>query len=45
MLLKDSEPSVKEFDELVYREVVPRDHYLQKVLEVIPWDDFYDCDR
>lgn len=42
MLLKDSEPSVREFDELVYRQVVPRDHYLRKVLEIISWDSFYD---
>jgi transposase len=42
MLLKTSEPRVRELDELVYEKVVPQDHYLRKVLKVIPWDDFYD---
>jgi transposase len=30
------------FDEDVYRLVVPPNHYLRKVLEVVPWDDFYE---
>lgn len=42
MLLRTNVPCVREFDELVYKQVVPLDHYLRKVLEVIPWDDFYD---
>ncbi len=29
-----------EFDQAIYREVVPADHYLRKVLQVVRWDDF-----
>ena len=35
-------PRLSEFDLQVYRTVVPDDHYLQKVLQVVPWDDFHD---
>jgi transposase len=31
-----------EFDQQVYRIVVPEDHYLRKVLQVVPWDEFHD---
>lgn len=40
MLLDTAPPAVSEFDAQVYRIVVPADHYLRKVLEVVPWDDF-----
>lgn len=33
-------PSLSEFDERVYRLVVPSWHFLRKVAQVIPWDDF-----
>lgn len=33
---------LSEFDEQVFRMLVPRDHYLRRALECIPWDDFYD---
>mgnify|MGYP003575622510 FL=1 len=29
-----------EFDQQVYQMVVPEDHYLRKVLQVVPWDEF-----
>jgi transposase len=31
-----------EFDEQVFRALVPPDHYLCRALECIPWDDFYE---
>lgn len=33
-------PAVSEVDLAVYREVVPEDHFLRKVAEVIHWDSF-----
>src|SRR5512136_2781209 len=33
-------PSLSEFDEEVYAQVVPPTHFLRKVLEVVPWEDF-----
>ena len=42
MLCDAVPPSLSEFDQQVYRTVVPRDHYLRKVLEVVPWDGFYE---
>lgn len=33
-------PRLSEFDRQVYRTVVPPDHYLGRVLQVVPWDDF-----
>ena len=33
---------MSEFDQGVYRTVVRPDHYLRKVLQVVPWDDFYE---
>lgn len=35
-------PSLSEFDLQVYRQVVPPDHYLRKVLGAVPWDQFHD---
>ncbi len=35
-------PPLSEFDQQVYRTVVPGDHYLRRVLQVVPWDDFYE---
>jgi len=34
-------PSLSEFDERIYSQVVPPDHFLRKVLQVVPWDDFF----
>jgi transposase len=31
-----------DLDQQVYRIVVPEDHYLRKVLQVVPWDEFYE---
>ena len=43
MMLYDSiQPHLSEFDQQVYRTVVGPDHYLRKVLRVVPWDDFYE---
>ena len=35
-------PSLSDFDRQIYAGVVPDDHYLRKVLEVIPWNDFHE---
>jgi transposase len=40
MLCDPSSPRLSEFDLQVYRAVVPPDHYLRNVLQVVPWDDF-----
>jgi len=42
MLDKSALPRVSDFDQLIYRTVVPQDHYLQTVLRVVPWDDFHE---
>jgi transposase len=42
LMLFDLAPLLSEFDQQVYAHVVPRDHYLRKVLQVVPWDDFHD---
>ena len=42
MLCDSPLPFLSEFDERVYCLVVPPDHYLRKVMQVVPWDDFYD---
>jgi transposase len=42
MLSDPISPTLSEFDLRVYEEVVPRDHFLRKVLAVVPWDTFYD---
>jgi transposase len=41
MLCDPAAPPLSEFDQQVYRGVVPPDHYLRKVLQVVAWDDFY----
>jgi hypothetical protein len=41
-MLCDSMVRLSEFDQRVYREVVPAGHYLRKVMQVVPWDDFQD---
>ena len=33
-------PTLSEFDQQVYRRVVPADHYLRKVMQVVRWDEF-----
>ena len=35
-------PRLADYDQMVYRTVVPPDHYLRKVLQLVPWDDFYE---
>lgn len=40
MLAYTRVPRLAEYDERIYRQVVGRDHFLRKVLRVIPWDDF-----
>jgi transposase len=42
MLVDLFSPRLSEFDQEVYRLVVPGDHFLRKVLEVVPWGDFHD---
>ena len=42
MLYGLESPHLSEFDFLVYRIVVPKNHYLRKVAQVVPWDDFYE---
>jgi len=42
MLYDSTPPRVSEFDQQVYRVVVPPDHFLRKVSQVVPWDDFHD---
>ncbi len=42
MLCDPAPPVLSEFDLQVYRTIVPRDHFLRKVLQVIPWDTFHD---
>jgi transposase len=33
---------LSEFDEQVFRALVPREHFVRKALAVIPWDDFFE---
>lgn len=40
-MLDDSLPRLSAFDQQVYQAVVPPDHYLMRVLQIIAWDDFY----
>jgi transposase len=42
MLCGLESPRLSEFDFVVYRAVVPKNHYLRKVEQVVPWDDFYE---
>lgn len=42
MLCEPVVAHLSEFDERVYDLVVPPDHYLRKVLQVVPWDSFHD---
>jgi transposase len=42
MLCASDPPPRSEFDERVYELVIPPEHYLRKVLEVVPWDGFYE---
>jgi IS5 family transposase len=42
MLCDPAPPRLSKFDQLVYRVVVPPDHYLRNALQVVPWDDFHD---
>jgi transposase len=42
MLCDPVPPTLSEFDLQVYRTIVPRDHFLRKVLQVVPWDAFHD---
>ena len=42
MLYDAVAPRLSEFDQQVYRAVVRRNHFLRKVLQVVPWDTFHD---
>src|SRR3972149_1024915 len=42
MVCESVPPVLSEFDQRVYRAVVRPEHYLCKVLQVVPWDDFYE---
>lgn len=42
MLGEPSLVPLSEFDQKVYRAVVPHDHYLRVALRVVRWDDFHD---
>jgi len=42
MLCDPKPPRLSPFDQQVYQAVVPKDHFLLKVLQVVPWDDFHD---
>lgn len=42
MLYDPIAPRLSEFDQQVYRAVVPPDHYLRRALQLVPWDDFYE---
>jgi transposase len=35
-------PRLSEFDQQVFRALVPNDHFLHRVQQAIPWDSFYD---
>jgi transposase len=35
-------PRLSEFDQQVFRALVPQSHYLRKALQVIRWDNFYE---
>ena len=35
-------PRLSEFDQLVFRTIVPVDHYLRRARQAITWDEFYD---
>lgn len=41
MLDASNHPTVTDHDRSVYEAVVPRNHYLRKVTQVVGWDDFY----
>ncbi len=40
MLTEQMCPHITDFDQQVYRIVVPQDHYLVNAMQVIPWDEF-----
>ena len=43
MLCDLAPPRLSEFNQGVYRTVVPPDHhYLPRVLQIVPWDDVYE---
>ena len=35
-------PRLSEFDQQIFRRLVPADHYLRRAQQAIPWDEFYD---
>ena len=35
-------PCFSDFDQQIFRTLVPADHYLRRVQQAIPWDEFYD---
>lgn len=40
MLTEQMCPHMTEFDQRVYRIVVPQNHFLVNAMQVIPWDEF-----
>ena len=42
MLCRPDPVALSQSDLEIYRAVVPADHFPRKVLDVIPWDDFFD---
>ncbi len=42
MLHDPARPKLSDFDQEVFRMTVPKEHFLRKALEVIPWDEFHD---
>lgn len=41
-MLPEFVPRLSDFDSGVYAAIVPRDHYLRKVLQIVPWDHLGD---
>lgn len=35
-------PRLSEFDQQIFRALVPSDHFLHRAQQAIPWDNFYD---
>lgn len=42
MLYDPIPPRLSDFDRQIFQSLVPADHFLRKVLAVIPWDDFHE---
>ena len=42
MLYDAVPPRLSAFDQQVFRVLVPQEHYLSTLLQVVPWDDFHE---